>query len=456
MDSGFKIVAVVGAGPAGLFAARELASHDVRVVLFNRDIKPGGLAEYGIYPDKYKMREGLRNQFRQVLSLEGVEYFGNVRVGENADLTLDDLRQLGFQAILVTTGAQGTHWLNIPGEHLLRAYHAKQLVYHYNKLPPFSKMDIQLGSKVAIIGAGNVMIDLAHYLIAECNVQEITAIARRGPAEVKFDKKELELVAANLDYSDLDLQIEQTAPLMRALGQDPEQAREFIHSALEKASPAPSDAHFRIRFLLSPVRILDDGAGGVGGLELQVNTLVASGDQIRAIGTDERQMLAVDTVLFAVGDQVDEEFGLPVSGGEYIRNESPRYPVDGLSYEVCDPAQHRSLEGIFVAGWSRKSSTGLVGVARKDGVNGAKAILQYLDGQSVPLDFKLDDLCNRIHSVQPYAVSKQDLIRLDVVEQAEAAARGLVEFKFGTNDEMLAAMGILAAVTANPDRSSKG
>ncbi|HZW04927.1 MAG TPA: NAD(P)-binding protein, partial [Anaerolineaceae bacterium] len=91
-----QIVAVIGAGPAGLFAARELASNGVQVVLFNRDIKPGGLAEYGIYPSKLKMKEGLRNQFRQILSLPLVRYYGNVLVGEEGDLRLDDLRALGF------------------------------------------------------------------------------------------------------------------------------------------------------------------------------------------------------------------------------------------------------------------------------------------------------------------------------------------------------------------------
>ena len=76
-------VAVIGAGPAGLFAARELANQGVHVVIFNRDIKPGGLAEYGIYPDKVKMKIGLRNQFKQTLSLPEVEYYGNITVGNS-------------------------------------------------------------------------------------------------------------------------------------------------------------------------------------------------------------------------------------------------------------------------------------------------------------------------------------------------------------------------------------
>ncbi|MCK5428019.1 MAG: NAD(P)-binding protein, partial [Anaerolineales bacterium] len=81
------LAAVIGAGPAGLYGARQLAKDGVRVVLFNRDIKPGGLAEYGIYPTKYKMKVGLRRQFRQVLQNPEVDYYGNISIGEQGDLT---------------------------------------------------------------------------------------------------------------------------------------------------------------------------------------------------------------------------------------------------------------------------------------------------------------------------------------------------------------------------------
>lgn len=74
-------VAVIGAGPAGLFGARELAAQGAHVALFNRDIKAGGLAEYGIYPVKHVMKEGLRKQFRQTLDMAGIDYYGNVTIG---------------------------------------------------------------------------------------------------------------------------------------------------------------------------------------------------------------------------------------------------------------------------------------------------------------------------------------------------------------------------------------
>ena len=146
------LIAVIGAGPAGLYASRYLAGQGRQVVLLNRDIKPGGLAEYGIYYDKYKMKEGLRKQFRQILDDPNITYLGNVTIGQEGDLRLDDLRDMGFQAILVAVGAQGTKWLGLPGEELTGVYHAKDIVYHYNRLPPFSTHEFTIGRRVALIG----------------------------------------------------------------------------------------------------------------------------------------------------------------------------------------------------------------------------------------------------------------------------------------------------------------
>ena len=175
------LVAVVGAGPAGLYASKQLASQGAHVVLLNRDIKPGGLAEYGIYPDKLKMKDGLRAQFQQILGMPQVDYYGNLVVGQHGDVTLDDLRAWGFDAMLVTVGAQGTKWLGLPGEDLAGVYHAKNLVYHYNHLPPFSEQAVDIGSRVAVVGAGNVMLDITHWLAAVKHVDEVITMARRRP-----------------------------------------------------------------------------------------------------------------------------------------------------------------------------------------------------------------------------------------------------------------------------------
>jgi len=437
------LVAVVGAGPAGLFGARELANQGAQVVLFNRDIKPGGLAEYGIYPTKYVMKNGLRKQFRQVLEHPNIHYCGNLSIGVKGDLSLDDLRALGFQAILVTAGAQGAKWLGLPGEDLKGVYQAKDVVYFYNKLPPNSQGKYRFGKRCAIVGAGNVMVDIARYLIRQEKVDEVIAVVRRGPAEVKFDKKEMEYVIANLDQDALDAEIARVTPIMRAVDQDPEAARATILEALPKAYPAVSDTRFRFEFLTSPVQMTGNN-GLLTHLEVEDTTLVLKDGDTKARGTGHKRMLDVETVIFAIGDKVDESFGLPIQWNEFVKNDNPRYPIEGVSYEAFDPGADRPIEGVFVGGWSRQASTGLVGYARKDGTHAARAVDLYLQTLQ-PGASGVDGVLAKIRKLNKPVVSNDDIKRLEAVEEAEAKKLGLEEFKFASNEEMLRAMGLAIA-----------
>ena len=411
-------------------------------MLFNRDIKPGGLAEYGIFPSKHKMKEGLRKQFRQIFQSPHVDYFGNVVIGQRGDLTLGELRAYGFQALVVTAGAQGTKWLGLPGEDLVGVYHAKDLVYHYNLLPPFSEKRYAIGKRVAVIGVGNVMLDIAHWLIRYAKVDEVIAVARRGPAEVKFTKKELESVARNLDLADLEAEFERVRPVMRAVGQDIDSAKAYFYATLPKALEPVSNTRFRFEFLASPSRILGGERGIVRGLEIEDTTLVPSegGTYAKRLGT--KRVIEADTVIFCIGDRVDETFGLPVRKNEFVKNPNPRFPVDGISFEAYDPDLDRPIDRVFVAGWSREASSGLVGVARKDGEMVTRAVLQLLEILP-PLRNQegiLQDLDHRMGQLGKPVVTSQHLIKLDQIEKCEAEKRGLEEFKFGSNLEMLKAL----------------
>ena len=436
------LVAVVGAGPAGLFASKVLASNGVQVALLNRDIKPGGLAEYGIYYDKHKMKDGLRKQFRQILDNDAIHYFGNVRVGKGGGLSLSDLQRMGFQAVLVTVGAQGTKLLGLPGENLRGVYHAKDIVYHYNQLPPFGSADYAVCCRVALVGVGNVMLDIAHWVIRDLKVDEVIAVARRGPVEVKFSKKEMENVGANLDQQAFEDEMRRVAPVMQAVGQDVQAARDYILAGLPKALPPISGTRLRFEFLTSPTRILGDEHDNVIGLEVEDTTLVADGSDTKARGLGTHRVLDVEAVIFCIGDRVDENFGLPVSRNEFVKNPDPSYPVDGLSYEAYDPGAAAPIPGVFVAGWSREASSGLVGVARKDGENGAQALLKYLKGldQHHQAGSVMDDLQGRLQATGERLVVKDDLWILDAIEKIEAKRRGLDYYKLRTNEEMLAAL----------------
>ncbi|OGN96937.1 MAG: hypothetical protein A2Z71_07785 [Chloroflexi bacterium RBG_13_50_21] len=441
---GRYLVAVIGAGPAGLFASRLLAMNDVHVVLLNRDIIPGGLAEYGIYYDKYKMKEGLRRQFQQILDLPMVDYYGNLTVGENGDLSLSDLRAIGFQSLMVTVGAQGTKWLGLPGENLMGVYHAKDLVFHYNLLPPYSTRDYHIGKRVALIGAGNVMLDVAHWLIRELKVDEVVSVVRRGPNEVKFTREELKIVVRNLDLDKLESEMMRLQPIADAVGQNVVEAKEYILSTIPKGLEPISNTRFYFDFLASPTHILGNTQGYVTGLEVENTTLVCSEGEVLAQRLGTKRILDVDTVIFCIGDKVEESFGLPVRKNAFVKHPHPLYPMENLSFEAYDPDLNRPIDRVFVAGWSREASSGLVGVARKDGENGARAVLEFL--QSAPRlvapDALMDEFTSKLTRLNKPIVRKSDLLKLTQAEDVMAAKLGLPAVKFATNEEMLAAMGL--------------
>jgi ferredoxin--NADP+ reductase len=434
MSNTTYFVAVIGAGPAGLFAAREIANQGARVAIFNRDIKPGGLAEYGIYPDKHTMKEGLRKQFRQTLELENIDYYGNVSIGADGDLTLDEVRALGFDAVLVSAGAQGTKWLGLEGEDLEGVYHAKDVVYFYNKLPPFSQKNFRFGKRCAIIGAGNVMVDIARHLINVQKVEEVTAIVRRGPAEVNFTKEEMKHLISYLNLEAFEKELDRIRPVLAEVNQNRVIGQHKVLEALAKADPKTENAAFKFDFLASPTAMYGE-SGMLTKLEVEDNILIEENGKVSAKGTGTKRTIDVDTVIFAIGDKVDDAFGLPTKWNEFVKNTEPRFPVEGISYESTE-------EGIFVGGWSRKASEGLVGYARRDGTNAGKAVFQYLQTKQSG-NASVEAVAEKTKSIQKPVVTKDDIKRLEEVEDEEAKKRGVEEYKFASNEEMLQAMGLI-------------
>ncbi len=441
------LVVVIGAGPAGIYASGKLADAGHHIVLLNRDLKPGGLAEYGIYFTKHRMKEGIRKQFRRILAHPRVHYFGHVRVGKNGDITLEEVRTLlRPAALLITTGAQGTKFLGIPGENAPGVYHAKDLVYHYNNLPPFSQRSFLIGRRVAIIGIGNVMVDIAHYLIHVKKVDEVIAVARRGPGQRAYTDKEFKAIAANLDVEDLRQELERIRPRLEAIGENVEELyRELTKYVNTPPEEGPSPTRFCFRFLCAPREIVLGPDGRPIALRVEDTELVTRDQALVAKGLGTYSDIPCDTVIFAVGDKVDEDFGLPVRGTEYVTNPNPdpHYPGDE-AYQVYDPERGEVLEGLFVAGWSRKASDGLVGKAKQDGERGAEALLHYVE--RLPAE-PVEEIAERLNAFRAHLrargvrfVEYEEVRRLEEAERREAERRGLEWFKFATDEEMLHAI----------------
>src|SRR5499426_543683 len=437
-DDLMHVVAVIGAGPAGLFATRALAAAGCRVLLLNRDIKPGGLAEYGIFLDKYKMKGGLRRQFQKILGDPRVTYVGHVNVGSDGALTVADLQRLGFDALVFAHGAQGTKYLGVEGERLPGVYHAKDLVYHYNRLPPFAEREFPVGRRVAIVGVGNVMVDIANYCSHYCDCEEIIAIARRGPFEKAYDDKEFEDVEDAFDREASRQEIERVRSRLEAVGQNPDD----LHKALaDRAEPTERPrARLRFRFLASPKRVVAEN-GRVVGLEVEENRLERKGDRINAVGTGESSFIPCDTVVFAVGDRVDERFGLPYKDGLYVT--APEAAQDaGAAYQVWDPQTQQPITGVYVVGWARRASDGVVGRARLDAETGIKHVLADLAARPRRARAEADALVARVtdalrgRGARP--VTYGEVTAIETQERARAAAAGVEELKFASDREMLA------------------
>jgi ferredoxin/flavodoxin---NADP+ reductase len=432
------LVAVIGAGPAGIYATRKLTEAGHRVLLINRDIKPGGLAEYGIFLDKEKMKTGLRKQFQRILADPKVSYLGHVVVGGGKDLALNDLQEIGFSAIVVSAGAQGTKKLGLPGEDLVGVYHAKDVVYHYNKLPPFSQQHFEIGKRVAIIGMGNVMVDVANWLLNYMDIAEVTVVARRGPKEKAYDDSEFEVVEKYLDNEDMRKEIERIRPDLEIAGQNVE---EIIEKFVGTTTPPPNQK-LRFRYLCSPVKVVANSEGKVAGLEVELNKLVVEKGKTAPKGTGQFTQFPLDCVIYAIGDQVDASLGLPFARGAFVTNpaELPGDP-NPAHYQPYDPDTQQILEGIFLTGWSRNASVGLVGVAKQDAERGMKVVNAYIASREgfdqVIVEQKIEAVMDKLEEKKVSFVTKADIAVLEAVEKEEAKKRNTWEYKYASDEDML-------------------
>jgi ferredoxin--NADP+ reductase len=449
-----KSVFVVGAGPAGLFAAQKIALAGHEVFLFNRDIKPGGLAEYGIYPVKTTMKVGLRKQFSKVLSLPNLHYFGNVKIGSAYDITLDDLKALNPSALVVACGAQGYNKLNLSGENARGVYSAKDFVYHYNQLPPYASDDFSTGKRIAVVGMGNVAADIMRWLLQDSparRTEEVIVIARRGPYEAKFSQKELGHLEAHIDRGEFTEELKRVEARCVACDQDVsvEKIGEAAFPGLRKDNLVQTTPRLSFRFLCSPKEIIVGPDGRIRQLVVTENDLVLRADgSTGAKATEKTTVLDVDTLIFAIGDKHDPGMGLPMGPDGYATKpnvEASSEPV----YQMWDPNTGQPLEGTYVAGWARRASTGLVGIARHDGENAAGEVIEYL--KTVPEkrslhEFEVEDL---LKNKGLYPVNKSDLRTLAEIEEREARERNLVSFKHSENSAMLIAIAQYKAAAAN-------
>jgi len=435
------VIIVAGAGPAGMAVASSLAKAGHEVIILNRDIKFGGLAEYGIFPSKLKLRGGLKKQYWELLDRSNVHYFGNVSIGKGKDLTVEEVRGLGASAVVFSIGAQGTKAIGVEGDSAKGVFHAKDVVYHFNRLPGFGDRPFDMGKHVAVIGAGDVMVDIAHWLIRYKKVAQVTAIVRRGPVERKYNPKEIRAVCSNMDMEGITKEVARIKDRLATVGQKADEVLKALTDEFTKCEPTVSETKMGFKFLASPKRIFVDGSNRVRGLEMEENKLEPKGEDTVAVGLKQYYEFPCDAVVFAVGDKVDETVGLPYKSGMFITNpnKTGNDPDDAL-FQAYDETTGKIVDGVFLAGWARKASEGLVGIAKRDGDWCAEVVNRYLATKPPGNHSKvvLDKLKTILNDRKSHPVDVKDLRALEAAEQAHKDITDCIgEFKYASNQEMI-------------------
>ena len=361
-------VAIIGSGPAGFYAAEALLKRTDTTVdldMFDRLPTPYGLVRGGVAPDHPKIKSVAR-VFATTAARPTFRFLGNVQLGR--DVTVEDLRR-HYDQIVYATGNETDRRLGIPGEGIGRCTPASVFVGWYNGHPDYRQAKIDLSvRRVAVVGNGNVAVDVARILLRtrpelertdiaahaldvlrESRVREVWMLGRRGPAQAAFSPAELKELGA----------LEEADPVvdpadLEGLADGEPGGNVAILRSFAARRPRPDAKRLHLRFLVSPTEILADAAGGVAGLVLEKNRLETRPDGgVVARGTGETEVLDVDMVLPAVGYAAERIPGVPFDErARTVANEDGR---------VVDPARRTVIPNEYVVGWARSGPQGLIG-----------------------------------------------------------------------------------------------
>jgi len=401
-------VAVVGSGPAGLYTAEALIKQaallpqpvTIKVDVIDRLPTPYGLVRYGVAPD-HKSIKSVANYLRRVLESPDVRFVGGVTLG--VDVTREELLA-AYDAVVYATGAMRDRRLAIVGEDLPGSYAATDFVNWYCGHPDVASDAFTLdASSVAVIGVGNVAVDVARILARDpaelaatdipepvmdalraSRVREVHVIGRRGPAQAKFTTKELRelgelagvTVSVPADEFELEGGFDRSGESASLAAADRRVRGNLVAMAgwggAAEQAPEGERRQLRLRFWLRPVEIEKSAEGTVGGIRLERTRLNEKGE---FEGTGEFETIDVQMVLRSVGYQ-----SVPLPG----------VPFDARSHTVPNAAGRvlsetgEPLPGEYVAGWLKRGPTGVIGTNKADAAETVQSLLADLAGGPAP------------------------------------------------------------------------
>lgn len=384
-------VAVIGAGPAGIYAADILTKNDpdATVDIYDRLPTPYGLIRYGVAPDHPRIKQ-IIVALHRVMESERITFFGNVHVG--VDLKVDELRQY-YDAIIFATGAERDRAMGIPGEDLAGSHGAADFVAFYDSHPDREQTWDLVGPKeVAVIGVGNVGLDVArvlartgdemlytdipehvHAVLKQSTHTEVHMFARRGPAQAKFTPVELREMdhSPNVQCLVVPEGMEFDKGSEEALAES--KSLRMVVDVLSQwaiRDPDPSvNRRIHLHFLENPVEILGED-GQVVGLRTERQELTGDGN-VR--GTGEFTDWPVQSVYRAVGYRSESIEDLPFDQGKLV--------LPNLAGRVLD-LDGGVLGGIYATGWVKRGPVGLIGHTKSDAAETVRNLLE--DAPALP------------------------------------------------------------------------
>ena len=372
-------VAIVGAGPAGFYAAGQLLSSSdpvVRVDMYDRLMTPWGLVRFGVAPDHPKIKSVTR-VFERTARMPGFSFHGNVEVG--TDVSHAELAS-AYHAVLYAVGTAGDRRLGIPGEDLPGSESATDFVAWYNGHPDYAERDFDLsGRRAVVIGNGNVALDVARMLalsaqelgqtdtadhaierLRSSRIEEIIVLGRRGPVQAAFTNPELreladlELADVIVDPEDLELDPASAAALESA-EQTVQRNLETLRAYAAKA-PQGKPRRIALRFLWAPVAI--EGEQQVEAIVTERTALEPAPDgSLKATPTGVSERIEASLVLRAVG-----YVGVPLPGIPFDERRGTLLNEGG---RVLDASSRQPLPGLYAAGWIKRGPSGVIGTNKK-------------------------------------------------------------------------------------------
>ena len=453
-------IAVIGSGPAAFYAVEHFfkqAALDVEVDMFERLPTPHGLVRYGVAPDHPKIKTVTR-AYDTIASHPRFRFFGNVDFGRH--LTLADLAR-HYHQVIFATGAQTDRHMGIPGEDLAGSHAATEFVAWYNGHPDYRDCQFDLSvERAAVVGVGNVAIDVARILVrtteelvktdiaayaldalANSRIKEVFLLGRRGPLQAAFTNPEVkeigEMPDADVVVRPEDVQLDPLSQAQLDAAQDRTLTRKVeILQGYSLRQPEGKRRRLHVRFLVSPVEIIGDEHGHVRRMRLVRNRLVASSrGGTSAEPTGEFEELDVGLVFRSVGYRGVALAGVPFDERSgVVPNEKGR---------VIDPERKEPMRGLYVSGWIKRGPSGVIGTNKPDSVETVNAMLEDAAAGAhwQPEETDPRAIEALVLSRQPFAVTYADWRRLDALECSNGQACGRPRLKFSAIEEMLAALG---------------